>query len=51
MPYQSGIGMGNPTLGEDGNESLGRVASGLYFLGVTAIVTGFGAFVTSRRDA
>jgi ABC-2 type transport system permease protein len=51
MPYQSGIGMGNPDLGNDGNEQLGRVASGLYFLGVTSVVAALGAWVTSRRDA
>jgi ABC-2 type transport system permease protein len=51
MPYQSGINMGNPTLGDDGGDNLGRVASGLYFFGVTALVAGIGAFFTQRRDA
>ena len=51
MPYQSGINMGNPTLGEDGGDNLGRVASGLYFFGVTAVVAAIGAFYTNRRDA
>ena len=51
LPYQSGINMGNPELGENGDESFGRVASGLYFFGVTAVIAGIGAFLTRRRDA
>jgi ABC-2 type transport system permease protein len=52
MPYNAGINLGNPEIGGDGNgESLGRVASGLYFFGVTAVIAGVGAFLTRRRDA
>jgi ABC-2 type transport system permease protein len=52
MPYQSGINLGNPEIGSDGNgDSLGRVAGGLYFFGVTTVVSGIGAFLTRRRDA
>jgi ABC-2 type transport system permease protein len=51
MPYQAGINMGNPTLGEDGGDNFGRVANGLYFFAVTAVVAAVGAFFTNRRDA
>jgi ABC-2 type transport system permease protein len=51
MPYQAGINMGNPTLGDDGGESLGRVAGGLYFFAVTAAIGVIGAASTIRRDA
>ena len=51
MPYQAGINMGNPDLGEDDQESFGRVVSGLYFLGVTGVVAALGALFTTRRDA
>jgi ABC-2 type transport system permease protein len=51
MPYQAGINMGSPTVGDDGGESLGRVAGGLYFFAVTAVIGAIGAAFTMRRDA
>jgi ABC-2 type transport system permease protein len=50
MPYNAGINLGNPDAGND-PETLGRVAGGLYFFAVTAVVTSIGALFTSRRDA
>jgi ABC-2 type transport system permease protein len=51
MPYQAGINMGNPELGDPDNDSLGRVWSGVYFFAVTAAIATLGAFMTKRRDA
>jgi ABC-2 type transport system permease protein len=50
LPYNQGIQLGNPDA-ESNGESLGRVIGGLYFFGVTAVVTAIGAIVTKRRDA
>jgi ABC-2 type transport system permease protein len=50
MPYNAGINLGNPDA-QASQDSLGRVVGGLYFFGVTAVVTGFGALFTNRRDA
>ena len=49
LPYISGFGLGNPDA--PSSESLSRVAGGLYFAAVTAVVAIAGALVTSRRDA
>ena len=49
LPYISGFGLGNPD--SQSSESLGRVAGGLYFGSVTAVVALAGALVTARRDA
>jgi ABC-2 type transport system permease protein len=48
MPYQSGIAMGFPDLGD---ETFGRVQGGLYFFAVALVVTALGAIATNRRDA
>ncbi len=48
MPYTAGVNLGNPN---PGDASLGRLASGLYFGGVTMIVVLIGAAITRRRDA
>jgi ABC-2 type transport system permease protein len=50
LPYNQGIQLGNPDARSNG-ESLGRVVGGLYFFGVTAVITAIGAIVTKRRDA
>jgi ABC-2 type transport system permease protein len=50
LPYNAGINLGNPGAESDA-ESLGRVVGGLYFFGVTAVVTALGALITNRRDA
>ena len=49
LPYISGFGLGNPNAAT--SDTLGRVAGGLYFAGVTAMVAIAGALVTARRDA
>jgi ABC-2 type transport system permease protein len=49
LPYISGFGLGNPDA--PSSESLSRVAGGLYFAAVTAVVAIAGALITSRRDA
>ena len=49
LPYVSGFGLGNPDAPT--SESLGRVAGGLYFAAVTALVAAIGAIVTAHRDA
>ncbi len=49
LPYISGFGLGNPDAPT--SETLGRVAGGLYFAAVTAVVAVVGAVATSRRDA
>ncbi|MFN8023967.1 MAG: ABC transporter permease subunit [Acidimicrobiales bacterium] len=50
LPYQAGFNLGNPDAGQ-ASDSLGRWTGGLYFLVVTLVVTGLGAWSTSRRDA
>ena len=49
LPYISGFGLGNPNAPT--SESLSRVAGGLYFGAVTAVVAMAGALITARRDA
>ena len=49
LPYVSGFGLGNPDAAT--SESLGRVAGGLYFAAVTALVAVIGAVATAHRDA
>jgi ABC-2 type transport system permease protein len=49
LPYISGFGLGNPNAPT--SESLSRVAGGLYFGAVTAVVAMAGAMITARRDA
>jgi ABC-2 type transport system permease protein len=49
LPYISGFGLGNPD--PPTSESLSRVAGGLYFGAVTAVVVAAGALITTRRDA
>jgi ABC-2 type transport system permease protein len=49
LPYISGFGLGNPNAPT--SESLSRVAGGLYFGAVTALVAMAGALITARRDA
>ena len=49
LPYISGFGLGNPDA--PSSDSLSRVAGGLYFAAVTAVVAIAGALVTARRDA
>ena len=49
LPYISGFGLGNPDAAS--SESLSRVAGGLYFGAVTAVVAFAGALITARRDA
>jgi ABC-2 type transport system permease protein len=49
LPYISGFGLGNPDAPT--SESLSRVAGGLYFGAVTALVAIAGALITARRDA
>jgi ABC-2 type transport system permease protein len=49
LPYISGFVLGNPDRPD--SESLGRIAGGLYFGAVTAVVAAVGAIVTARRDA
>jgi ABC-2 type transport system permease protein len=49
LPYISGFGLGNPNAPT--SESLSRVAGGLYFAAVTAVVAMAGALITARRDA
>lgn len=51
LPYNAGISMADPSSHIDTSDQLGRVAAGLYFFGVTAVVTVLGALATSRRDA
>jgi len=51
LPYNAGINIANPSSDISSAEQLGRVAGGLYFLAVTAVVTALGAIATSRRDA
>jgi ABC-2 type transport system permease protein len=50
LPYQAGFNLGNPDAGQT-TDSLGRWTGGLYFLAVTAVIAGVGAWSTSRRDA
>jgi ABC-2 type transport system permease protein len=49
LPYISGFGLGNPDAATP--DSLGRVAGGIYFGVVTAVVAAAGAVITTRRDA
>jgi ABC-2 type transport system permease protein len=49
LPYISGFGLGNPNAPT--SENLSRVAGGLYFAAVTAVVAIAGALITTRRDA
>jgi hypothetical protein len=49
LPYISGFGLGNPDAPD--SDSLSRVAGGLYFAAVTAVVAIIGGVVTARRDA
>ena len=49
LPYISGFGLGNPDA--PSSESLSRVAGGLYFAAVSAVVAIAGAVITARRDA
>jgi ABC-2 type transport system permease protein len=49
LPYLSGFGLGNPEAAS--SESLGRVAGGVYFGAVTAVVAAIGILITTRRDA
>ena len=51
LPYNAGISMANPESNPDTAEQLSRVAAGLYFFGVTAVVTALGALSTTKRDA
>lgn len=51
LPYNAGISMANPESNIDTTEQLGRVAAGLYFFGVTAVITLLGSIATTRRDA
>lgn len=50
LPYNAGLNLGNPDAGQ-ASDSLGRVAGGLYFLAVTAVIGAFGALSTMKRDA
>lgn len=49
LPYVSGFGLGNPDAASP--DGLGRVAGGVYFAVVTAVVAAAGAIITTRRDA
>ena len=50
LPYSAGINLGDPDAGLD-SASLGRVAGGLYFFAVAAVITVLGAISVQRRDA
>jgi ABC-2 type transport system permease protein len=50
MPYSAGITLGFIEAGQNA-DTLGRVAGGLYFLGVTSALVVAGAVLTQRRDA
>ncbi len=49
LPYISGFGLGNPDAA--GTDSLSRVAGGVYFAVVTALVATVGSVITVHRDA
>ncbi|MEP7113165.1 MAG: ABC transporter permease [Ilumatobacteraceae bacterium] len=49
LPYISGFGLGDPSKATP--DTLGRVAGGVYFAAVTAVVAAAGAIITARRDA
>ena len=49
LPYISGFGLGNPDAPT--SDTLSRVAGGLYFGAVTAVIAIAGAMITTRRDA
>ena len=49
LPYNSGIQLGNPDVGD--STVLSRVPAGLYFGSVTLVILVIGALLTDRRDA